>query len=161
MVKASRPWVLESCCFSVKICSTKAVDDKAKPKPTIKAVSSGKVKNWCNSHINSVPVRPTCKPPRTNIERRSAHNREGCNSRPMINNSMTTPNSEKCNKLSASPATSKPLGPNIKPVIRYPNTVAIPKRLPSGTNSSAAPKKIVACNIKFGEPAAAASIWNP
>ena len=37
----------------------------------------------------------------------------------------------------------------------------MPKRLPRGTKSRAAPKKIVACNIKFGEPVAAANIWNP
>ena len=95
---------------------TNAVDDSAKPKPMTKLCDSRISKKYRDSSISTTPVTITCSPPNTKICCLSAQSREGCSSKPIINNSSTTPNSEKCSKSSGLPATFKKLGPSNKPV---------------------------------------------
>ena len=135
-----------NCCFSLSICKTKAVEESARAKPItiLAAMPCCKAKKLPSA--KSRPVRPTCKLPMPKIELRILHSRCGRSSRPIRNISKITPNSASSWIASGSLAMLKTSGPSKIPVNRYPNTVAIPKRLSKGTSNKDAPRKIVICN---------------
>jgi hypothetical protein len=71
---------------------------------------------------------------------RIAHRRAGSSSRPIANSISTTPNSAKWRIASTSWTSASPNGPITHPANRYPSTEPSPRRLASGTKTTAAPR---------------------
>ncbi|MNP61504.1 hypothetical protein D3C76_1567000 [compost metagenome] len=103
---------------SARLCRPKAVDDRARPRPSTIEVFSGCPKTYSANTPSSAPVSSTCARPTPNTALRITHKRRGDNSRPMMNSSNTTPSSEMCATLSVLPIRPSPEGPMITPANR-------------------------------------------
>ena len=106
-----------SCFFSARVCNTKAVDDMASPMPVTSAACQ------VQPMMSAMPpstrlVAATCAEPSPKTCLRNTHRREGCNSKPIMNSSKMTPNSEMCNIASTLSISFKPHGPMIIPAAR-------------------------------------------
>ena len=114
---ASRPWRAASWPRSASAVSTSAVDDSARPSPATVAARQSRPSASATPPSAS-EVSASCAPPRPNTARRITHSRRGSSSRPMMNNSSTTPNSANCSVAAGSPISARPEGPISIPATR-------------------------------------------
>ena len=98
-------------------CKPSAVDDSAKPSAATTAVCHRAPSHQPTAKI-SAAVTSTWLPPTPRIGRRSAHNLRGSSSKPMRNNSSTTPISEKCRMSPTLLIKPSPHGPMQMPAAR-------------------------------------------
>ena len=92
---AMRPWRSASSPFSSSTCRAKAVDDSDSARPANTAAGQARPTPTAMAASSSA-VMATWAPPRPKMAARMAHRRLGRSSRPIRNNSSTTPNSAKC-----------------------------------------------------------------
>ena len=81
--------------FSVRVCSTMAVDDSASTAPAASATVQGRPKATPAAITASI-VSATCPPPSPSSRPRMSHSVSGSSSSPTRNSIITTPNSAKC-----------------------------------------------------------------
>ena len=124
--------------FSFNNCSTIAVEDIARMKPTAIATCHG-TRNRSARPETAAAVPRTCAPPRPRIGPRMCHRIAGRNSSPITKSIMTTPNSATCiTSWPSVPTNPKQNGPITTPANRYPKTDPSPSRFASGTEMTAA-----------------------
>jgi hypothetical protein len=95
-----------------------AVEESDRIIPTVREVCQLKPKRETIAKMTSVVI-TTCKPPNPNIGTLILRSSFGSSSRPMTNNIITTPNSEKCMmSWRSSPTKPNRAGPIIIPATR-------------------------------------------
>ena len=104
--------------FSFKVCSTIAVDESDRMRPTASADDQASP-SPIPIPVIAAAVRVTCSPPSPRIGARMRHSSDGSSSSPTRNSIITTPNSAKCMmSCPRSPTKSSANGPMATPAIR-------------------------------------------
>lgn len=103
---------------SARLCKPNAVDDNARPSPSTMALFNGWPKTNKATMPITDPVSITCARPTPNTDLRITQSRRGDSSRPMMNSSNTTPNSEIWLTLCGLPIRPNTDGPMITPANR-------------------------------------------
>ena len=126
--------------FSRRVCSTIAVEERDRVRPTATACCHGR--KMRDTPVIAILDRRTCVPPIPSMGVRICQSRDGLSSRPTRKSIITTPNSVKCITSSTCPIRERPKGPMMMPAIRYPKTEPRPNLLARGTAMDAAARKI-------------------
>ena len=138
--KAERPppvWIRP---FSLRVCSTIAVELSATTSPTASATDQYSPNTSIAPPITASVVRAICSPPSPNNLCRISHSARGSSSSPIRNSIITTPNSAKCCRSCTLSPTSPSTGPITIPAAKYPKTDPSPNRAAKGTAITAAAK---------------------
>jgi len=117
MAKPRRPCSLVSALRSASSCSPIAVDDNARPPPTMTAALAGSP-NPTAIAPSSSPDTSTCNPPAPNTGLRITRSRAGDSSSPITNSSITTPIWLAASTGSALATIRNPNGPSTTPAAR-------------------------------------------